>query len=208
MPRTIYLLRHGETAWNQEWRLQGQQDTDLSPRGREQARKASRCLRDEQIGVIYSSDLKRARDTAAVIAGACGREVREEARLREISFGRWEGLKYEEMPEGDKKHFDRWLQDPDRYPVPGGETLETMSRRVNSFVQGLVESPGEEKILLVTHGGPVKALLSEILGIAPGKASRLVTSPASLSVIQYSQGTFYLTLFNCTCFLRGKNKLQ
>ena len=92
---TLLLARHGETDWNREGRWQGGSDTSLNERGREQARELAQQL--DSVDAIYSSDLARAAETAAIIAGTLGVEVRVDPRLRERSFGDWEGLNAEEI---------------------------------------------------------------------------------------------------------------
>ncbi len=203
--KTLYLLRHGETEWNDQWRLQGQKDTPLSPKGILQAEKAAKILKNLGIDFIYCSDLNRAAKTSEIIAQEFKGQVQvyRTEKLREISFGDWEGKKYEEFSREEKEYYQRWLQDPVNCFIPGGESLEDVKKRVMEFIASVLKKK-EKNILLVSHGGPIKIMISQVLSMNLSHLSCLAVSPASLSLIQYYENQSYLVLFNDVCHLADK----
>src|SRR5947209_9607942 len=124
----LVLVRHGETEWNRDQRVQGHLDVALSERGIEQAQRLARWLTGEPIDALYSSDLQRARVTAEILAG--GRlPVRLEPRLREGRFGVFEGLTAAEITSAYPEEYRAWREDAVRHRPPGGETLEDLQLR-------------------------------------------------------------------------------
>jgi uncharacterized phosphatase len=148
---TILLVRHGETDWNLHRRLQGHSDTPLNDRGREQALALASELAGEQIDAVYSSDLVRAHETARIVAEHHGLDVTAIDDLRERHFGTWEGLSDDEIHE--------------RFPEAAsgawgdGETREAMARRVFDALQRIAETHPGGRVLVVSHGGPLRAVL-------------------------------------------------
>ena len=193
----IIAVRHGETAWNVDTRIQGQLDIALNEKGRWQAQRLARSLAaSEPMAALYSSDLLRARDTAQSIADATGLTVVTEPGLRERAFGKFEGKTFAELEAAWPEETLRWRQrDPDWAP-PGGESLKAMRDRVLRTVQTLAARHLGEQIVLVTHGGALDALYRAAAGLdirAPrtwllGNASinRLLWTPDSLTVVGWS----------------------
>jgi len=167
---TVFLARHGETDWNAEGRWQGQTDVPLNPRGREQAREIARRLRGEGIRAVASSDLLRARDTAAIVAAELGLEVNHvDAALRERRFGSFEGLTREEAADRFPEAWTRHLADPGPAP-PGGESRDELLGRLLPAVSAAVARlPGP--LLVVMHGGSMRALLADHVGAMPRPSS-------------------------------------
>lgn len=207
--KTLYVLRHGETEWNDQWRLQGQRDIPLSRKGILQAERAAESLKNKDIDVIYCSDLSRAVQTAEIICtgrkGSGGIQVYQTKKLRETSFGDWEGKTYEEISQQEKELYHRWLQDPVSCTVPGGESLDAVKQRVMQFVDSIMKKD-EKNIMLVSHGGPIKIIISQALNMNPAHLARLSVSPASISIIQYYERDPYLVLFNDVCHLKDKKQ--
>src|SRR5688572_10984872 len=148
----LILIRHGETAWNRERRMQGQTDTPLSDIGRAQAQALGQRLARHAFAAIYSSDLKRAWDTAAAIAQTSGRTVVSEPRLRERTFGIFEGLTYDEMTQrypGEHARFS--MREPD-YAVPGAESPRQFFERSLGCLEDIVAAHPGETVVAVTHG--------------------------------------------------------
>ena len=149
---TLLLARHGETEWNRELRIQGSSDIELNGRGRQQALELAEQLAGVPLEAIYSSDLTRARATAEAVAAARGLEVREDPRLRERSFGSWEGLTRDDiaaLPEGSRHD---------------GETDDQVRERVLEAVQAIADAHPGEQVLVVSHGGALNALWHHALG--------------------------------------------
>jgi broad specificity phosphatase PhoE len=163
-PATLYFVRHGQSTWNVEHRVQGQTaHVPLTPEGRRQARMAAGLLRQCGARLVFTSDLARAAQTAAPIARALGTSARAEPALREQFFGVMEGrlaaeLTAEPTPAGGHVSQVRW---------GGGESVADMYARVGGFLrQVLAAHPGQD-IVLVTHGGPVRVAVAWLRGLGP-----------------------------------------
>lgn len=157
----VFLVRHGATDWNKEKRAQGHADIDLNADGHKQAAAVATELAHEHIDAVYSSDLKRARDTAVAIASAQGLEVQVDPDLREIDQGDWEGLTTDEIR-------TRWpdLWGPNRHynARPGGESPQQVKSRSLRALRRAVEAHPEGAIVVVSHGGTIRWLSAEALG--------------------------------------------
>jgi probable phosphoglycerate mutase len=148
----LILIRHGETAWNRERRMQGQTDTPLSDIGRAQAQALGQRMARQRFVALYSSDLVRARDTAAEIAKLTGHEIISEPRLRERTFGVFEGLSYEEMTTRYPAEHARFsAREPD-YAVPGGESPRQFFERSLACLEAIAAAHPGETVVAVTHG--------------------------------------------------------
>jgi broad specificity phosphatase PhoE len=156
----ILLVRHGETDWNLTRRVQGHTDRPLNDTGRAQARELAARLADEPLDAVYSSDLLRAHETARIIAAGRGLDVTAVPDLRERDFGTWEGLTDDEI-------LTRY---PDARERPWGdaETREEMSRRVLEALERIAETHPGKRVLVVAHGGPMRALVRRCGGTADG----------------------------------------
>jgi broad specificity phosphatase PhoE len=152
---TLLLARHGETDWNSERRWQGHADQPLNERGREQARVLGAELSSRPIEAIYSSDLLRARETAEIVAAALGLEVRVDPGLREVDVGSWSGLAHGEIEASDPDGFRRWQAGGKGWER--GESYEEMGARVVAAVLELAAAHPGETLLVVTHGGSIRA---------------------------------------------------
>jgi len=179
------LVRHGETRWNLEGRIQGHGDSDLTEAGVEQARRIGARLVGEPFDQLVASDLGRALATALRIAERTGHGVRLDARLRERCFGVGEGLSYEEV---DRLYPDAFTRardtDPD-YAVPGGESRRAFHARVVEAFESLArENPGA-RILVVSHGGVLAALYRHVHGIPVEAAHRVPIDNASYNAVSF-----------------------
>lgn len=148
----LILIRHGETAWNRERRMQGQTDTPLSDIGYAQAKAVGERLARHPFAAIYSSDLKRAWDTAQAIAQASGRDVLSMPGLRERTFGIFEGLTYEEMTQRFPAEHARFSQREPDYAVPGGESPRQFFERSLACLEDIAAAHPGETVVAVTHG--------------------------------------------------------
>lgn len=170
MTTKVFLVRHGATAWNIEKRAQGHADIDLNHEGHKQAAAVATELAHENLVAVYSSDLKRARDTAAAIAGAQGLEVTVDPDLREIDQGEWEGLTTDEIRE-------RWpdLWGPSRHfkARPGGESPQQVKERSLKALARAVEAHPDGAIAVVSHGGTIRWISAEALGYDDYRSRRI-----------------------------------
>ena len=149
---TLLLARHGETDWNRDLRIQGSSDIELNDLGRAQAQGLTQELEHMELDAVYASDLSRARATAAAVAASHGLEVRLDPRLRERSFGSWEGLTREDiaaLPEGSQHD---------------GESDDEVRERMLEAVQAIADEHPGEQVLIVSHGGALNTLWHHALG--------------------------------------------
>ena len=157
-PTRIIAIRHGETAWNVDTRIQGQLDIALNAKGRWQAERLAAVLRSESIRAIYASDLARAWETAQYLGHTKGLPVIKETGLRERDFGEFEGKTFAEIEELLPEQSLRWRRrDPDFYPA-GGESLVALRTRVLNATERLAAQHPGEQIALVGHGGVMDVL--------------------------------------------------
>lgn len=154
----LLLVRHGETDWNAGRRIQGQLNVPLNAQGHRQAKQLACYLKGEPIAAIYASDLLRAWETARYVAQATSVPVTREPRLREIHFGEWQGLTFEEAQRRDPEAAARWLADPVRCRPPGGETFAELAARVADCLEEICDRP-DGTVLVVSHGGTIRAAL-------------------------------------------------
>lgn len=184
MAKRIFLIRHGETDWNREARYQGQADIDLNATGRGQAEKLSVRLRSEKIDRIYSSDRIRAVRSAEIIFR--GREIAIEADLREISFGVFEGLNYEEILKRYPEVHSRWMRKPFDSAIPGGEKPSDFRKRVLRAFRCIVSSNKGKIVAIVAHGGPVNVIVRHLLSARV--PDDFIPGPTSVSIVEFKNG--------------------
>jgi len=202
----FYLVRHGETAGNAQMRYLGISDEPLTEYGTQQARLVADALSQLPLGLIISSPLRRAAGTAARIQEACGAELRLDPRLAEGSSGSWEGLTRAQvlnLGEHDSALLARWESDPSCSP-PGGESIESVQKRVLSLAEELTRSSPENPVALVSHVGPIKALLAAVLDIPLQATRRLFLDPGTISVVELGAHPV-LRLFNSHAHLGWAN---
>jgi probable phosphoglycerate mutase len=165
----IILIRHGETDWNVEKRLQGHLDIDLNGEGERQAAALARALREERFDLIVSSDLQRAIRTAQALAASRDMQVLQDAGLRERSYGAFEGLRYTDIEQRYPDAYAAWrTREVDaRYPAGQyrAETLREFSKRAVGAVLALAQQNRNRKIAIVTHGGVLECVYRAAAGI-------------------------------------------
>jgi broad specificity phosphatase PhoE len=166
----LLLVRHGETDWNREQRFQGHADPPLNQTGRAQAVDLSVALAAEPLAAVYSSPLRRALETAEIVAAAHGQEPATVDALREVDVGSWEGLTRTEVEERQPEQFARWLNHEQGFE--DGETYEQLSGRVIPALFELASAHPGERILAITHGGPIRAALAHVDAVSLGEARR------------------------------------
>ncbi len=154
----IIAIRHGETAWNVDTRIQGHLDIPLNDTGLWQAARVGEALADETVAAIYTSDLQRAHATAQAVARTTGAPLATDKGLRERSFGQFQGRTFAEIEAELPEQARRWRQrDPD-YAPEGGESLTTLRTRIAGTVARLAARHTGEQVVLVAHGGVLDAL--------------------------------------------------
>jgi len=163
----IYLIRHGETDHNASGRLQGHLDVELSERGRSQAQAAAAHLAGRGVTVIYSSDLLRAKQTAAIIGERLGLEVKLDRRLREVDVGQCQDLLAEEIAERFPELIEALGRDRETARYPGGESIGEMADRAQRAIADIARAHPGGKVAVVAHGGPLRRLIHRALGAGP-----------------------------------------
>jgi probable phosphoglycerate mutase len=161
----LIVIRHGETAWNVDTRIQGHTDIELNLTGVTQASQVAQALQDESIDAIYSSDLRRAWQTASTIAQAHAAPLRAESGLRERHFGEFEGKTYAELEANFPEDSLRWRRRDPEWAPPAGESLRSMRERVADAACRLAQQHLGEQIVLVAHGG----VLDQLYRLATGQ---------------------------------------
>jgi 2,3-bisphosphoglycerate-dependent phosphoglycerate mutase len=180
---TLLLTRHGETDWNAERRWQGHSDPPLNGRGREQARELAAML--DGVDVIYASDLARARETAEILGERLSLEVRLDPRLRERSFGAWEGKTWDELEERSADELRRW-QSGETHGAEDSEPYEDFSRRVESFLEDVLRRHPEEQVLVVGHGGSIRAIHALAEGLDYARDHLQIPAVANCGLSRYA----------------------
>lgn len=194
----ILAIRHGETAWNVDTRIQGHLDIPLNDTGRWQAQRLARALAArDAIHAVYSSDLQRARETAQAIAVATGTSLRTHAGLRERGFGLFEGKTYAEIEQTWPEESEHWRRrTPDWQPPQGGESLLQVRARILQTLQELAAPHAGQQIVLVAHGG----VMDQLYRLATGQhlqaprtwqlgntaVNRLLWTPEGLSLVGWA----------------------
>jgi broad specificity phosphatase PhoE len=181
---TLLLARHGETDWNRDGRWQGQTDTPLNERGREQAGALAAEVAGDGIAAVYASDLARARETATIVADRLRVPLHIDPRLRELHFGGWEGLTTLEIEERYSDEIARWRADDGSSAFAGGETYVQMSERVVAALIDIAATHPSEDVLVVFHGGPIRGLLAHAAGVTYGEQRRLREQLANCDVVR------------------------
>ncbi|MCX7981728.1 MAG: histidine phosphatase family protein [Syntrophales bacterium] len=190
----IILVRHGETPWNREERVQGISDIELSEEGRDQARRLATALREKAFGSIYSSPLSRALETARIINIHHGLSIQVREELREMDQGVFEGMSFRELMEKEGEFLSRWIKDPASVTMPGGESLLDVQRRAWPVVEEILERG--ENSLIVSHSFTLSTIICGMAGIPLSRFRRVSVSPASLSIIRFEGGSCRIEKIN------------
>jgi probable phosphoglycerate mutase len=205
----ITLVRHGQTAWNADGRFMGQLNIPLDETGLAQAQVVAQRLRKLRPDAIYASDLNRAWQTAQTIRLAIVQDaapepvpgILPEPRLREMSFGDWQGLSYAEIQAKFPNELKAWEGDLTSFCPPGGESLAQMAARVKAALDDILAHHVDQNLLLVAHGGSLQTLITLATG---QKADRMWQFPlrnTSVSEIEFYPSERLITLLNDTCHL-------
>ena len=180
----LLLVRHGEV---EEWargRIYGRLDPSLSPAGRTQAASAAARLAREHPSALYASSSARALETAGPIGAACGLVPRVDLRLREIEFGEFEGLTFAEAEQRDVSTWRQWMEHPGRVRFPGGECWDEVRARSVEAAEAIAADHPAGAAVVVTHGGVIRALVSEALGLPAERTFRIEIAFGSLTVLR------------------------
>ena len=168
----IFLIRHGETVWNSQLRMQGHSDSDLSSVGKVQIQALGQWMKNVPFNNIYSSDTLRAKQTAEAITQFSGHKLKIDRRLREKNLGVFEGLTTEEARERHPEIFHLFKTAGSKYVIDEGESTQQLLDRALEIVDEILVNHSEERVLLVTHGGFVRVLMKHTLGLSLDSPTR------------------------------------
>ena len=205
---TILLIRHGQTDWNQARRAQGHIDIPMNEAGRWQSQRLAQRLVGWPVDAIYSSDLRRASETAAILGRPLNLTPILDAAFRERNGGIFQGLTGEELAQRHPEAFQAFLEHG-RTP-PGGESNLDLARRAVPALERLVTAHQGQMIALVTHGGTLRVLIAYVMGLPVGKKAPFkVSSNTGLTVAEVGKARRYITLLNDSCHLdRGDDRKE
>lgn len=203
MATKLLLIRHGETKWNRKKRYCGHNDIGLSKRGIFQAKKLCSRLKKEIIHKVFTSDRKRAIQSAKIIFGSA-KKIEKIPALREINFGCFEGLTHAQILKKHTEIYTKWLKNPHKNHIPGGEKLIDFKKRIILTIRKLLTKNLNKTIAIVCHGGSISIFVTRILK----KRSfwKYVPRSASLTIVEYTGNKPKIKLFNDTahlCFGNG-----
>lgn len=199
----LILVRHGETEWNRDLKIQGQLDVVLSAVGRAQAKRVARRLQGETLAAVYSSDLARASETAAIIAELHGLAVLTRPELREGCFGAWQGLTLAEVQERFAENYADYRRDPVHGRPVEGECLAEVADRAEGAVKAIVAAHPGQAILVVTHGGTLKTVVCRLLAFDLAERWRFAVDNCSLTIFSWRGERPILLTLNDTAHLAG-----
>ncbi len=193
-----YLVRHGETAWNRDGRIQGHADVGLNEHGRQQMCALAKRLAGCDLAAVYASDLSRAVESAQILVESHSIPVETDPGLREFSYGEWEGLTLEEAEARNPEDYAcRMALDANAFAAPGGEVTRQLLHRVRRFNERVAaRHEPSENVLVVAHGGSIRALLVCLLGLPDDRFWRFRIDCGSLSVVSNHPGGRVLELWN------------
>jgi len=200
---TLLLVRHGETEWNAEGRIQGHTDIGLSEKGADQARSLGRRLVNLGIDAAYSSDLKRTSQTAKLALGDRNLVLNETPELREYHKGIFEGMTLGEIQAQYPAEYPKYLEKDLSYAPKGGETTRDVSTRMASIIGEIKAKHLDETVLVVSHGGVLRAAMVFLLGMRLESNWSFVFGNCGLTIVETFADNTVLRLFNDTSHMIG-----
>ena len=200
----MIFIRHGETTHNAQRRFQGHLDTALSKKGHRQATALAQRLTGTQFAALYSSDLTRTMQTARPIAECTGLAIQTDSRIRERDVGVFSGMTVQEIEQNFPAEYERFLQRDPEHVIPQGESTVQMATRVLAAFADIPAKHTRQRLLVVTHGGPITALLHHTLHIPFTNARRYSNHNASLNIFTYRNGIWKLMTWGDIAHLSGQ----
>jgi broad specificity phosphatase PhoE len=203
MMTAIYLVRHGQTAWNKEEIFRGRTDVPLDETGLRQAELAAEYFKGMEIHAIYSSPLSRAFETAQKIAQSHNIKVQPLQGILDMSFGRWEGQSHLDIQKNDKEIYRQWREEPHLVRLPSGESLDDVRVRAMAALEEVIRNHPGKTLILVSHRVVNKVLICVILGLDNSHFWQITQDTTAINLIRYKGGKYILSLMNETCHLKA-----
>jgi len=203
----LILARHGETAWNVEKVFRGRADVDLNRVGLKQAELLGKYLSNWELEAIYSSPLRRALDTANMVARYQKVAVRVAEGLTDFDYGEWQSVPEQEVKKLYPALLNEWHSNPHKVRTPGGESLEDVRRRVVELINDILPRH-RGNVLLVSHRVVIKVLICYLLGLDNSHFWNISQDVAGITIFNYADGRFVLTKHNKTSHLQELQKPQ
>lgn len=191
----LILIRHGETEWTRAHRYQGDTNTPLSTKGKNDVKAVARVMGRTRMDFLYSSALVRARESAAIIAPAVRKKPVPDSRLNEINFGNWEGKTAAQLWKQKDAAFRRWCRGQWISPT-GGEKISDFRKRVSRSLYGILRRHRGKTVAVVAHGGTIKMIIMEALKLSSRSLWMMRVDPASISLLNFFSGFNQLALLN------------
>lgn len=199
MSTRLLMIRHGYSIANSQQKFAGDWDIDLTEMGREQAVLASKYFDTHTADVIYSSDLKRAYQTAEPIAEKLGLPIHKDRGLREITAGEWETVTFDELKVRYPEEFGVWCSDIGNSRCVGGESVAQLVERITETVKRIAEAHDGQTVCITTHATPIRAMCTVASGLTLNDMASIPwVSNASVSEFEYDNGTFSVIAINQT----------
>ena len=208
MTNTIYIVRHGQTEWNLLGKTHGHGNSDLTPKGIEQAELLADSMTKYPIDYIYSSDLGRAYQTAEIIGNKLNIEVEKTEALREMNFGTWEGRIIKDIIEEDPELYKMWRNEPHLAKIPQGETLSQIKERTDAFIKEINEKYDGKHIVLVTHSLCARIMLLSFLDSDVKNIYRINQANTALNIIELRDYGPVVMKMNDTTHIINDTKLE
>jgi len=200
---SIYLVRHGQTAWNKEEIFRGRTDVPLDETGLRQAELAGEYFKGLEIHGIYSSPLSRAWETAQKIAPFHHLNVQPLQGILDMSFGKWEGQSHQDIQKKDREIYRQWREEPHLVRLPGGEGLNDVRVRAMAALEEVIRNHPGKTLVLVSHRVVNKVLICGILGLDNSHFWQITQDTTAINLIQHRDGKYILSLMNETCHLKA-----
>ncbi len=203
---SFILIRHGETMWSKEKRYQGNTDVPLSTEGEKEVRRLSRVFGRYEPHVVYTSALSRAKESGDILCKSIAIKPKEDIRLNELGFGEWEGKTAEGLIKAKDPLYAKWMTGQFVRP-PQGESVNSLRKRVQSFLKDCVKKNEGKTVAIVSHGGVLRVLITEILGLPRKNLFTFKVETGTMSVLTLAEGFGQLLMFNAIPSQRGKKSV-
>ena len=201
----LYIIRHGQTAWNKEEVFRGTKDIPLNEVGLKEAAALGTYLKDVSFDALYTSPLSRARQTAQAVADAVRVAPLVETNLIDLNFGAWQGVSHKEVKEKFPDLYNTWITAPERAKFPGGEALNDVLKRVDTLLASLLKKHSDGTVGLFTHRVVCKVLICRLLGLGLDHFWQIEQSTACLNRFRYSakREQWICEILNSQCHLEA-----